>query len=100
MRETLARRLLERGVVLRYRPDSEMALARAIDDAMWAGDVELLWELAPCRCCCHEHTFEFCPARRWEGCRGSGSMTRAEVESWVRHYGTHHGMSRDQFFGQ
>ena len=72
---------------------------KALIDAMWAGDVNALQELAPCRCCCYEHTFEDCPARAWEGCRGSGSLTRADIESWVRHYETHHGMNREQFFG-
>lgn len=26
-------------------------------------------------------------------------MTRAEEESWMRHYVTHHGMTREQFYG-
>ena len=58
-------------------------LLRRVDRAMWAGDVGLLSELAPCRCCCHEHTFEDCVARLWNGCRGGcagGPPTRAEVE--------------------
>jgi hypothetical protein len=42
-----------------------------IADAMWAGDVARLHELAPCRCCCSEHTFPDCPARIWYGCRAS-----------------------------
>jgi hypothetical protein len=64
---------------------------------MWAGDEELLWELAPCRCCCHEHTFEGCEARQWNGCRGQYTMTYADFESWARHYEKYHGMTRQQF---
>lgn len=71
---------------------------RELKAALWAGDVDKLHELAPCACCCHEHTFEGCPARAWEGCRGQGSMTRAELESWVRFYEVERGMTRDQFF--
>jgi hypothetical protein len=63
---------------------------------MWAGDVDLLDELAPCRCCCHEHTFESCEAREWGGCRGQGTMTRAEELSWAKHYG----MTLEEFFGE
>lgn len=89
-----------RDVELRYpRGVRGAALRRQVEDAVWAGDVELLSEIAPCRCCCHEHTFADCPARLWHGCRGSGAMTRDEEESWVRHYAAHHGMTRDQFFG-
>lgn len=73
--------------------------ARALDRAMWRGDIDALDELAHCRCCCWEHTFEWCPARVWGGCRGSGSMSHAELESWVRHYERFHGMTRAQFFG-
>lgn len=69
-----------------------------LDEAMWAGDVNVLHELAPCRCCCDEHTFEDCPARAWVGCRGQSTMTRAEQESWARHYQTHHGMTQEEFF--
>jgi hypothetical protein len=76
----------------------EQAFARILEDALWSGDVNRLDELAGCRCCCHEHTFEWCPARVWGGCRGQGSMTRAELESWVTHYERFHGLTRDQFF--
>jgi hypothetical protein len=37
-------------------------LLQRIEAAMWDSDTALLDELAPCRCCCHEHTFEDCPA--------------------------------------
>lgn len=75
-------------------------VARAeILDAMWAGDVNLLNELAGCGCCCGEHTHEGCPAREWFGCRGQGSMTRDEEESWADHYARAHGMSRAAFYG-
>lgn len=72
----------------------------AIKEAMWAGDVDALNELAPCQCCCGEHIFlEGCPAWQWGGCRGQGSMTRADEESWKRHYMANHGMTEDQFYG-
>lgn len=75
------------------------APSTALEEAMWAGDHDTLWELAPCICCCSEHTFEHCPARQWDGCRGSGTMTRAEIDEWAEHYRKHHGLTRDQFFG-
>lgn len=68
-------------------------------DAIWAGDVDRLQEIARCICCCDEHTFEHCPARAWYGCRGQNSMTRDDQESWIRHYEQNHGMTRDEFFG-
>jgi hypothetical protein len=69
-----------------------------ITNAMWAGDVETLHEIAPCRCCCHEHTFEGCPARQWFGCRGNGVTPEADCEAWQKHYEQFHGMTREQFF--
>ncbi len=65
---------------------------KRLRDAMWAGDTDRCHELAHCICCCDEHTFEGCPARAWGGCRGQGSMTRADEESWARHYRDHHGI--------
>lgn len=70
-----------------------------LDAAMWAGDVGLLSELAPCRCCCDEHTVEDCEARQWFGCRGQGTLTRQEEEAWAAHYREHHGLSWEQFYG-
>jgi hypothetical protein len=70
-----------------------------LEAAIWAGDVDTLHELAGCVCCCDEHFFEDCPARRWGGCRGQFSMTRAERESWQKHYERFHGMSWKQFYG-
>lgn len=67
-------------------------------DALWAGDVDRLSELAPCRCCCFEHTFEWCEARLWFGCRGQEALTRAEEESWRRHYEQFHGMTLADFY--
>jgi hypothetical protein len=57
-----------------------------IERAMWEGDINKLDQLAGCVCCCSEHTFESCPARAWEGCRGSGTITRAEIEEWRELY--------------
>lgn len=73
---------------------------RALQDAMWDGDIDTLDELAHCRCCCHEHTFEDCEARRWYGCRGQGSMTRDDERSWLKHYQDHHGMTEAEFYGE
>jgi hypothetical protein len=78
-------------------------LRRSVERAMWAGDEALLQALAPCRCCCAEHTFETCPARSWEGCKGQFGdevPAQAEVESWVRVYAASpHWMTRAEFFG-
>jgi hypothetical protein len=71
---------------------------KELERAMWEGDTDRLDELAHCRCCCYEHTFEDCPARLWYGCRGQGSLTRAEVMSWARHYERFHGMTLEEFF--
>ena len=69
-----------------------------ISNAMWAGDIDLLNQLAPCRCCCADHTFEDCPARSWFACRGQNNSPFADRESWFRHYEKFHGMTREQFF--
>lgn len=63
--------------------------------ALWEGDQDKLYELAPCHCCCHEHTFEHCPARIWDGCRGSGSLTFKDHEAWRAFYG----MTAAEFYG-
>lgn len=68
-------------------------IAKAVEKAMWANDQDTLWKIAPCDCCCHEHTLSGCLARLWEGCRGQGSMTRADYEGWAKHYG----MTVDEF---
>ena len=64
-----------------------------------AGDEVQLHELAPCRCCCHEHTFESCKARQWFGCRGQYSVTRDEETSWFRVYRDFRSMSEAEFYG-
>lgn len=78
-----------------------MSLQKRIEQAVWEGDESTLQDLAPCRCCCDEHTFGYgCPAYAWGGCRGQGMAEwPAEEEAWVRHYAKAHGMSRDQFYG-
>jgi hypothetical protein len=58
-----------------------------IERAMWEGNIDKLDKLAGCICCCAEHTFESCPARAWHGCRGSDTLTRAEIEKWRSLYG-------------
>lgn len=76
-------------------PDAETLAA-----LVWAGDVDALQDLAPCRCCCDEHTFgRGCPAYAWGGCRGQYSMTRSDLESWERHYASAHGMTWERFHG-
>lgn len=61
--------------------------------AVWEGDTDWLDEHYGCGCCCNEHTFEGCAARMWGACRGQGTMTQAELDSWARHYG----MTLDEF---
>lgn len=73
-------------------------LDRCIEDAMWAGDVDKLEELAPCGCCCHEHYFLGCPAQAWGGCRGQGDMC-GEAAAWLAHYQKFHGMTEEEFNG-
>lgn len=82
----------------RLRQCNSEWLADELENAVWAGDVGRLQELAGCGCCCDEHTFEDCPARVWGGCRGQGTMTRADRELWAEHYERFHGMSREAFF--
>lgn len=36
---------------------------------MWTGDMDKLYELYPCQCCCDEHTHAHCEARHYNGCR-------------------------------
>ena len=66
-------------------------LALLIELAIWAGQTDALDCLAACECCCHEHTFERCPARAWQGCRGQHTLTWQDTEAWARHYGMSHG---------
>lgn len=68
--------------------------------AIWAGDMDTLFERARCQCCCAEHTFTTgCPAYVWGGCRGQYSETPADRDAWVQHYVRFHGMTEAQFFG-
>jgi len=69
-----------------------------IERAIWDGDTGWLDLHLGCGCCCHEHTFEGCPARMWNGCRGQYSSDYDD-ESWARFYETAYGMTREQFFG-
>lgn len=72
----------------------------AIETAMWAGDVDHLHEIAPCVCCCAEHTFSDCPARQWDGCLGGQEPAPHETaEAWAKHYEAFHGMNPEVFFG-
>jgi len=69
-----------------------------IEAAIYAGDQDRLWTLAPCRCCCHDHTFRDCPARRWHGCRGQGSE-QYDSETWFKFYAAYRGMTEAEFYG-
>jgi hypothetical protein len=76
--------------------------AGELAQAIWAGDQDKLWELAPCRCCCDEHTFSNCPARVWGGCKSGlepGVDDGREAQEWQQFYEREHGMSRETFYG-
>jgi hypothetical protein len=68
----------------------------ALTKAMWEGDLDRLHELAPCGCCCDEHTFGNCPARLWGGCRGQDSV---DHDAWQKFYEQTCGMPYDTFYG-
>jgi len=67
-----------------------------LKNAIWAGDMDKVHALAPCRCCCVDHTFDDCLARAAGVCRGQGEPTfaerRSDEASWARHYKEHHGI--------
>ena len=70
-------------------------------DAMWRGDDVYLQRMAPCHCCCDEHTHEGCAARVWFGCRGQASALDAvdrDPEAWAMSYAQTRGMSRQAFY--
>jgi hypothetical protein len=71
-----------------------------LEDAMWAEDADALNELAPCRCCCRQHTFYDCPARDWNGCRGGTESPRETEQAWQEFYEKVHGMSSNVFYGE
>ena len=77
-------------------------LDREVEDAVWRGDDEFLSTHLRCICCCSDHTFRDCPARRWYGCRGQSTEVPswADTEAWAAYYARHRGMSRAQFFGE
>lgn len=73
-----------------------------LERAVWVGDLDRLQELAPCACCCAEHTFPYCPARLWGGCRsgrGYGDDWRQEEQEWQRFYERERGMTAEEFYG-
>lgn len=64
-------------------------LRTQLQEAAWDGDDERLRDLAPCSCCCADHTFSYCPARLWDGCRSGleyGVDHLADERSWREHY--------------
>lgn len=77
-------------------------LIKQIHQAVWDNDQDKLQELAPCDCCCDEHTFGCCPARIWNGCRGGGvgQLSIREIgDDYQKWYSETRGMSEDDFFG-
>ena len=62
-------------------------LPRWMEQAIWDGDTDTLFGRARCICCCAEHTFENCPARLWNGCRGQDTPTTKDIEGWADLYG-------------
>ena len=68
-----------------------------LEEAMWAGDVDRLNEIAGCICCCSDHTFSHCPARKWEGCRGQGSEDY-DHRKWFEFLNRTRGMTEAQFY--
>lgn len=59
---------------------------RRFQRAYWFGNVDELDELAPCDCCCGEHTHTWCTARRWNGCQtqvGCMSAYYTDVDTFV-----------------
>tara|TARA_Y100000815_G_C13254983_1_gene466989 strand:- start:365 stop:643 length:279 start_codon:yes stop_codon:yes gene_type:complete len=80
----------------------EEALRKKIEKAIWEGDEETLHALAPCECCCGEHTYLRCPARLYQACRSGLNYeeTTPNEDSWLKHYTQHHGMTVEQFYGE
>lgn len=85
-------------VCLDCRNARELRFDEDLAEAMWAGDVDRLHELAPCGCCCHEHTFAWCEARIWGGCR-SGLAPGEDLYEWGESWRQHYGMSEKEFYG-
>lgn len=82
---------------------TQIQIARfSIEDAIWRGDDAFLQKFASCECCCDEHTYLGCPARRWHGCRGQHTPSFAEldIQGWAAHYARHRGMTFEEFLGQ
>lgn len=96
---TAARLLLsDRSVPKIIQPRAQMKpfSDEQLSLAIWAGDQDRLFRYLPCTCCCDEHTAAACPARRWSGCRGQGTLDPIDdAEAWAAYYG----MPRWEFFG-
>lgn len=78
-----------------------LATDEEIEEAMWAGDVDLLHEIAPCTCCCWEHTSApNCPAFAWGACRGQHSTESWDsvAEGYAEFYMRTRNMTREEFF--
>ena len=79
------------------RMPPKVALSSEIEQAMWEGDADRLYELAPCECCCDENYSLYCPAQAWGGCRGQGDL-RGEERRWLEHSKKYHGFTESQFY--
>jgi hypothetical protein len=75
-----------------------MSEQTTLEEAIWAGDVDRLYDLAPCKCCCADHTFSNCPARQWNGCRGQDSE-QYDSKKWFEFYKATRGMTEAEFYG-
>ena len=53
--------------------------SQSLQEALWSGNIVRLQELAPCGCCCAEHTKVSCPTRQWNGCKGDISMNNESL---------------------
>ena len=52
-----------------------------------------------CKCCCAEHTFADCPARKDYTCRGAYEPDHLQEErSWLRFYMEERGWTEDEFY--
>ncbi len=81
--------------------DMDSELKTKVKQLMWAGGVDELREIAPCSCCCADHTNAYCPARLWEGCRSGlpyGEDEHSEAQKWADHYAKYHDMNKESFY--
>lgn len=90
---------VEREFEAYHREVTALSL-QSLQEAMWSGNVDRLHELAPCDCCCDEHTSVHCPAREWNGCKSGLAPGEDEDDRswWVAYYEQTRGMTATEFF--